>query len=162
VVTVRLCKIALLAAYGLLMALIAFGNINDPGSNGPFVQHVLTMDTTFRSPGVIWRVIGDPTVQVAAYMSIIATVTVAAVLIWWGVVRLLRAWRAAPANYRAARSVAIAGVTLSLLIWLGGFLAIGGEWFAMWQSETWNGAESAARFLLAGGIVLLALLLPDD
>ena len=58
--------------------------------------------------------------------------------------------------------MAVAGVVLSLVLWLGGFLAIGGEWFAMWQSPTWNGAESAGRFLLAGGLTLLFLVQPDS
>ena len=159
--TVRLCKIALVAAYGLLMALIAFGNITDYGTNWPFVQHVLAMDTTFKSPGVMWRAIDSTTVQTLAYLLIIATETVAAVVIWWGVVRLLRARRAPAGAFGEAKTVAIAGITLSLLLWLGGFLAVGGEWFAMWQSEAWNGTGSAGRFLLAGGIVLLFLVQPD-
>jgi len=159
--TIRLAKIVLLACYGQLMALIAFGNITDHASNWPFVQHVLAMDTTFRSPGVMWRAIDNPTIQAIAYIAIIATETVAAVLIWWGIVRLLRARRAPAAAFHAAKSVAVAGLTLSLAIWLGGFLAVGGEWFAMWQSPTWNGAESAGRFLLAGGIVLLFLTQPE-
>ncbi len=159
--TVRLAKIVLLACYGLLMALIAFGNITDYGSNRPFVQHVLAMDTTFGSPGVMWRAIDDPTVQTIAYLAIIAAETTAAVIIWWGVWRLWRARRADAAGFRAAKAAAVAGVTLSMAIWLGGFLAIGGEWFAMWQSATWNGADSAGRFLLAGGIVLLFLNQPD-
>jgi len=160
--TVRLCKIALVAAYGLLMALIAFGNITDSGSNWPFVQHVLAMDTTFRSPGVMWRAIDSPTAQAIAYVLIIATETLAAIVIWWGIVRLLRARRAPAAAFHKAKDVAIVGIVLSLLIWLGGFLAVGGEWFAMWQSETWNGAPSAGRFLLAGGIALLFLVQPDS
>lgn len=32
-----------------------------------------------------------------------------------------------------------------------GFLVIAGEWFAMWQSQTWNGQRAA-------GIIGLALL----
>lgn len=159
--TVRLAKIVLLACYGLLMALIAFGNITDYGSNWPFVQHVLAMDTTFGSPGVMWRAIDDPTIQTIAYLAIIAAETMAAFVIWWGIARLWRARRDDAAAFRRAKDVAVAGVSLSLAIWLGGFLAVGGEWFAMWQSATWNGAESAGRFLLAGGIVLLFLNQPD-
>ena len=160
--TVRLAKIVLVAAYGLLMALIAFGNITDPGSNRPFVQHVLAVDTTFGSPGVMWRAVESPTLQAIAYGAIIATETLAAILILWGILRLVRARRATPAGFQAAKSVAVAGVVLSLVLWLGGFLAIGGEWFAMWQSPTWNGAESAGRFLLAGGLTLLFLVQPDS
>ena len=38
------------------------------------------------------------------------------------------------------------GTTLGFLVWFTGFLVIGGEWFAMWQSATWNGQEAAFRF----------------
>ncbi|MDG2480167.1 MAG: DUF2165 domain-containing protein [Alphaproteobacteria bacterium] len=158
---VRLCKIALLACYTLLLGLIAFGNITDYGSNRPFVQHVLAMDTTFQSPGVMWRAITDPTLQTIAYLGIIATETIAALVCSAGVIRLFRRRRASAEAFDAAKSLAICGVTLSLVLWTGGFLAVGGEWFAMWQSGTWNGASSAARFLLAGGIALLFLIQPD-
>ena len=160
--TVRLCKVALVACYALLLALIAFGNITDYDSNWPFVRHVLAMDTTFGSPGVMWRAIDSSLLQTLAYLLIIATETVAAVLCWWGVARLLRALRSPAAAFAEVKALAVAGITLSLALWVGGFLAVGGEWFAMWQSETWNGAPSAARFLLAGGIALLFLVQPDS
>jgi len=47
------------------------------------------------------------------------------------------------------------GLALSLLMWLVAFLSIGGEWFLMWQSKTWNGQEAAFRMFTVIGIVLL-------
>jgi len=158
---VRLCKIALLACYTLLLSLIAFGNITDYDSNWPFVQHVLAMDTTFQSPGVMWRAITDPTIQTVGYLAIIATETASALICWAGIVMLLRRLHGPVAAFEKAKTVAVCGITLSLVLWLGGFLAVGGEWFAMWQSDTWNGASSAARFMLAGGIALLFLIQPE-
>ena len=61
--TGRSATIAVLGCYALLLALIALNNLTDPGSNWPFVQHVLAMDTTFRSPRLMWRAITDPTLQ---------------------------------------------------------------------------------------------------
>jgi predicted small integral membrane protein len=42
--------------------------------------------------------------------------------------------------------------------WLAGFEVIGGEYFLMWQSHTWNGQESAFRFaaLCVLGLLFLA------
>ncbi|MBC6439162.1 MAG: DUF2165 domain-containing protein [Rhodospirillales bacterium] len=108
---VRLCKIALLACYTLLLTLIAFGNITDYDSNWPFVQHVLAMDTTFQSPGVIWRAITDPTIQTIAYLGIIATETAAGLICWAGIVQLVRHRRASPARFLLA-----GGITLLFLI----------------------------------------------
>jgi predicted small integral membrane protein len=36
----------------------------------------------------------------------------------------------------------------SVLVWFFGFMVIGGEWFSMWQSPTWNGQQAAFRFYL--------------
>ena len=50
---IRLSRIGLVATIGLWLALVAFGNITDYGSNQVFVQHVLAMDSIFpRSP--VW------------------------------------------------------------------------------------------------------------
>jgi predicted small integral membrane protein len=35
---------------------------------------------------------------------------------------------------------------LGFLVWFFGFMVVGGEWFAMWQSKLWNGQEAAFRF----------------
>ena len=45
----------------------------------------------------------------------------------------------------------------SLLMWLVAFLSVGGEWFLMWQSKTWNGQEAEFRMFTVVGIVLLLL-----
>ena len=44
---IRLVKAVLVAAVALFFTLVAFGNVTDYGSNWLFVQHVLSMDTTF-------------------------------------------------------------------------------------------------------------------
>ena len=42
-----------------------------------------------------------------------------------------------------------------------GFLVVGGEWFQMWQSKTWNGQEAAFRFIACIGLVLIFVNQPD-
>ena len=39
-------------------------------------------------------------------------------------------------------------------------MVIGGQWFASWQSQEWNGRESAFMFYTAIGLAFLALLHP--
>jgi predicted small integral membrane protein len=51
--------------------------------------------------------------------------------------------------------LAAAGLSVGLLIWLAGFMGIGGEWFGMWMSDHWNGIQSAFRL----AILLLAALI---
>jgi predicted small integral membrane protein len=42
-------------------------------------------------------------------------------------------------------------------MWLVAFLSVGGEWFLMWQSKSWNGQEAAFRMFIVVGIVLIVL-----
>ena len=156
---VRLCKIALVAAVALFFSLVAFGNVTDYDSNWQFVQHVLSMDTTFPNSGLHWRAIVDPKVQAAGYWLIIAAETLAAVLLWAGSARLLAA--IGGEGFNAAKTIAVCGLSLGLLLYTVGFVAIGGEWFAMWQSQIWNGEQKAFDFIGMIGVVLLVVLLPD-
>jgi predicted small integral membrane protein len=57
--------------------------------------------------------------------------------------------------------VAIIALTVSLLQWLVAFLSVGGEWFLMWQSKSWNGQDAAFRMFTVIGIVLLFLVQSD-
>lgn len=159
--TSRLSKLSLTAAVALFMTLVAVGNVTDYGSNWRFVQHVLSMDTTFRSPNLMWRAVTDPALQTAAYLLIIATEAATAALLWWGCARLWRRRRAPAAAFNGAKDVAVAGLTLGMLLWLAGFMTIGGEWFAMWQSQDWNGQSKAFEFLGFTGLILIYLSLPD-
>ena len=61
-----------------------------------------------------------------------------------------------------ARTLAVVGLTVGLLLYIVGFITIGGEWFAMWQSAIWNGQPKAFAFTSMIGVVLVALLLPEE
>lgn len=157
VIALRLSRMALTASVAALFTLVAFGNVTDYGSNFAFVQHVLTMDTTFGSPGVMWRAITSPAVHHAAYLAIIGWQLGTAALLWVGVGRLWCARRGAAAAWNSARGPALLGLTAGMLLYGLGFLVIAGEWFAMWQSRQWNGQANAAIFLTFIGIALLHL-----
>jgi predicted small integral membrane protein len=77
------------------------------------------------------------------------------------VVGLLRRFRLPAVAFNAAKGVPIMALTLSLLMWLVAFLSVGGEWFLMWQSHTWNGQDPAFRMFVVIGIVTSIVLLPD-
>jgi predicted small integral membrane protein len=81
--------------------------------------------------------------------------------LWWGIVRLVSALRSPAADFNTAKRVPLIALTLSLLMWLVAFLAIGGEWFLMWQSKTWNGQEAAFRNFAVVGLIYLILLQAD-
>ena len=159
-IVVRACKIALVAAVALFFTCVAFGNITDYESNWQFVRHVLSMDTTFPNSNLHWRAITDTALQHAAYWLIIGTQVTTAVLLWLGTLSLLAS--IGEAGFARTRTLAVAGLTVGLLLYMVGFVTIGGEWFAMWQSATWNGQQKAFEFIAMIGVVLIVLLLPDD
>lgn len=160
-IAVRLSKTLLVAAIALLASLVAFGNLTDYGTNFAFVRHVLQMDTVFPDTTIRWRAIDSPALHHAAYWLIIAAEALTALLCWLGAWRLLQRVSAPAAAFNAAKGTAVAGLTLGFLTWQVGFIAIGGEWFGMWMSETWNGIASAFRFAITIAVVLIYLVLPD-
>lgn len=149
---------ALTATVALCMTLVAFGNITDFGTNQQFVRHVLSMDTTFEDPDLMWRAIESPALQDAAYVAVIVWETLAALVLlaatWFWITGLRRD------AYDRARAASTVGLVMVLLLFGVGFLAIGGEWFAMWQSSDWNGLDAAARNLALAAFTLLVVHLP--
>jgi len=157
----RLSKITLLAALALFMGLIAFNNVTDYGSNFDFVQHVLSMDTTFPGNRLKWRAITAPAVHHAFYCAIIAWEVLSGLGIAAGAVALWRARGASAAAFNGAKSLAVGALTAKLLLWFTAFLTVGAEWFVMWQSQVWNGQTAATRMFTCVGLVLLFLKTPD-
>ena len=157
---VRIGKTALVATIALLMTLIALGNLTNYDSNGAFVHHVLAMDTIFPGSHLLWRAITDPLAQAVAYDGIIAWESLCAIVGIAATARLARGLGSAE-RFAAAVPLAVAGLTMVLVLFGAGFLTIGSEWFLMWQSSTWNGNEAASRDFIFAGITLLILLAPE-
>lgn len=153
----RFSRIALTASVALFFTLVAFGNVTDFDSNWQFVRHVVAMDTTFQSPGLMWRAVTSETIQKAAYLGIIGWQIVTAILLWWGLARLVAARHADRIVFAKAKGIAVLGLTAGFMLYAVGFLAIAGEWFSMWQSPQWNGQTKAGIFLTFIGIALLHL-----
>ena len=120
------------------------------------------MDTTFRSPALMWRAIDVP---VGRPSGLCPDHRLAgrhrAGLLGRRAAHGTR-WDAPAAVFARAKSVALAGVGMGFLLYAFGFVVIGGEWFAMWQSKEWNGQAPAHLFLTITGIVLLFLNQRDE
>jgi predicted small integral membrane protein len=157
----RTAKMLLVAGVALFYSLVVFNNLTDFDSNYQFVRHVLSMDSTFPGNHGMWRALPSPAFHMAFYLGIIAWEIVTTVLLWWGAVRLLRKMKYSAAVFNSAKGVALAALTLSMLMWLVAFLSVGAEWFLMWQSKTWNGQDAAFRMFAVVGLLLLIVLQPD-
>ena len=158
---IRLIKLLLVAASGLFLLLVVFNNLTDYGSNLLFVENVLKMSTTFEGNTAMWRAIESPLVHHLFYASIIGWELAACILIGIGSWQLLKNLKGSSAAFNRAKRWAVIGLGVSLLQWYVAFLTVGGEWFLMWQSPTWNGQDAAHRMFVVMGVSLVFLNQPD-
>jgi len=159
---VRLAKIALVAAVAAFALIVAYDNIVDYNSNYEFVRHVLSMDTTFPNNALVGRAIVDPRGWTAAYIAIIAVEGLTSLLLFLGAWALLTRLKSPASEFNRAKGWAVAGLTVGFGLWFFGFLVVAGEYFAMWQSQTWNGQQAAFRLTTVILGVLIFVSLPDS
>jgi predicted small integral membrane protein len=159
--TLRAAKTLLIFGVALFYSFVVLNNLTDYDSNYQFIRHVLMMDSTFPNNHGMWRALNQPAWHKLFYVAIIVWEMLTMLLCWLGGARLAKSLKENAAVFGRAKNVAIAGLALSLLMWLVAFLSVGGEWFLMWQSRTWNGQEAAFRMFTVVGIVLLLLIQPD-
>jgi predicted small integral membrane protein len=160
--TLRMIKLLLVFGIAILYFLFVFNNVTDYGSNYEFTRHVMMMDSTFPGNHGMWRAVNNPSWHTTIYVTLIVWETAVTLLGLWGGLRMLRALDEPPAAFHRSKRIALAALTLGLLEWLVAFLAVGGEWFLMWQSKTWNGQDAAFRMFTVVGIVLLVVAQPDS
>ncbi|HTV84581.1 MAG TPA: DUF2165 domain-containing protein [Dyella sp.] len=159
--TARLAKILLPLMLASFAFLVAFNNIVDYPSNLVFVRHVMSMDTTLPDNALIGRASTDPASWRACYWLIIAAEGATSLLLLGGSHALWQARRKHAAAFNAAKQLVILGCLLGFAVWFFGFMVVGGEWFAMWQSKAWNGQDAAFKFYMAILGVLIFVSQPD-
>lgn len=155
----RLLQAFVVFIAGLYGLFVLMGNLMDYDSNYQFVKHVLSMDTTFEGNALMWRAITEPWIWTVGYIGIIITEAAFALCGLVGGIALFMKRNAGNAVYDRARSWGYTAFGLGLLIWFVGFIVVGSEWFAMWQSSSWNGKDTAMplAILWTAGAALLAM-----
>ena len=161
-IAVRLSKIILVTIVAAFAIIVSFNNIVDYGSNFSFVQHVLSMDTTFEGNALMGRAVESSALHHLAYWIIIAMEAITGLLCAWGAFNLVAVLRESNSKFMKAKTAATLGLTLGLLLWFGGFMVVGAEWFVMWQSDIWNGQQPAFRFATLLLLTLIYLHLPES
>lgn len=153
----RIAKLVSVFAVGVMSLLIVIGNTTDYYTNYRFVEHVMKMDTVFPDSNIRYRSIDNPVVFHAGYVFIILLEALMAFCCLKGSWLLLKNLRSDAVSFHAAKNWSVVGLIAGIVVWFLGFEVVGGEWFAMWQSATWNGLGSAERIVsfLALSLVLL-------
>jgi predicted small integral membrane protein len=140
---------------------VTFGNLTNPAANWPFVVHVLSMDTTFRDPATTYRAIREPWLWRAGFALIIAGEGLTTILMLAAGLRMFAARHTPASVFNRAKSLLHLAALAGFLVWFAGFMVVGGEWFEMWQSPTWNGQQAAFRFYVTILLVLIYVMQPD-
>ncbi|MCL9843809.1 DUF2165 family protein [Ralstonia solanacearum] len=154
----KACMVLALAAFALT---VAYNNVVDFNTNYVYVQHVFSMDTVFPDTALKSRAVVSELVWRAGYWLIIVCEAAIGVLFLLGGVAMWRARRQPAAVFRRAKTPVYAAATLGFLLWFFGFVVVGGEWFLMWQSRTWNGIQPSFRIYLSILGVLIFVNQPD-
>lgn len=153
----RLVQALTLFLAGLYGLFVFAGNLMDYDSNYQFVRHVLSMDTTFEGNALMWRAIDNEVLHHIAYWGIIISEGLFALLALVGAVKLFSRRNADVLAYNQAKAWGYSAYGIGLLIWFFGFIIIGSEWFAMWQSSTWNGKDTAMPLAILWGVFAVIL-----
>src|SRR5690606_33599266 len=90
-----------------------------------------------------WRAITEPWIWTVAYIGIILAEAIFAALGLVGGVLLFRRRNADALTYNRTKGWGYGAYAMGLMIWFFGFIIVGSEWFAMWQSSSWNGKDTA-------------------
>lgn len=158
----RLTKTMLTAFFGFYVFFVAFGNVTDYNSNFMFVQNVLNMSTTFEGNALMYRAITSPAIHHIGYILIIITEWAIALASLYGAWKMSRQLKGTAEAFHESKKWGIIGLLLGAAVWFFGFQVIGGEWFAMWQSEVWNGLEPAFRLTTYICTTLIMLTLKES
>ena len=157
----RHLKIFMTAGIAILCGFIVVGNIQDPGSNLLFVQHVLSMDTIIPGSALANHALPIPILWRIVFWLIVLGEAATCALFALGTIELARARKEKARDFHAAKRFVFVGAGCGFLVWFLAFLAVGGEWFAMWQSQFWNGQQAAFRIVATILLVLIFVAQPE-
>jgi predicted small integral membrane protein len=158
----RLINICLGIAVGLYMLLVCINNLTDYDTNFQFVSKVSGMEDVFSHEKNGWRAINSPTLRHIFYLFIIGWEILITVLVALGVMRMLRAYHQEATAFKNSGKMLRTGLFLGIVLWFTIFVTIGGEWFLMWQSKTWNGQNTAFILTICFLLFLIYQHQPED
>ncbi|QIL46703.1 DUF2165 domain-containing protein [Vagococcus coleopterorum] len=120
--------------------------------NFQFVKHVMSMDTV--ESVVHWRTFDNPIIWKTAYTMLICFETATFLIGVIALYKLIKALNKDQATFFKAKLWGYLTFVFTLLIWFFGFIDIGGEWFKMWLSPSWNGQPIAMWLSILFAVLL--------
>jgi len=156
-------KILLAAFVALFCIFYALQNIVNLQAAHGFVAYVASMADHAAYPAHFGPPVTAPALTWTMLLIIIALEMGAGLLAAKGAYDMLLARNAPADEFNAAKSYAIAGCGVAIIVWFGLFSSIAGTYFQMWQTEAGlNALREASVFSIQMGVVLLVLALKGD
>lgn len=158
----RLIKILLTVFVALFCIFYAVQNIFNLQAAHGFVAYVAGMADHVAYPDHLGPAVTAPVLTWTILFIIIALEMGAGLLAAKGAYDLFKVRSASPEDFNAAKTYAIAGCGVAILVWFGLFSAIAGPYFQMWQTEAGlNALRDSSLFSIQHGVVLLILAMKD-
>ena len=159
---IRLLKIVLVLFVGLLALFFAAANIANWSRGLETVAYVLAMEGHDYYSNRIFPPITNPVLVTLAFLVIIAGELLVGVLSLKGAWDLWWKRKVSADEFNSAKTIAILGCGMAMVVWFGGFMVLGGGLFQMWQSEIGAGSfRDAFTVAVTSGIIMLFLITPD-
>ena len=160
---IRYIKILMAASVALFCLFYALQNIWNLDAATWFVSYTTGMEGHEKYHGHFGPPVTSSAMQSIMLWIIIALEITAGLLAAKGTLDLFNARNGSADDFNAAKTYAIAGCGVGILIWFGLFSAIGGAYFQMWQTDAGGGAlANATWFSIQLGLVWLLVSQKDD
>jgi predicted small integral membrane protein len=154
----RYIKIALAAFASLFCIFYAIQNMANLGPAEWFVGTMAGMEGHEAYPNTFGFAVTSPALVKLMLWIIILLELAAGILAGKGAWDMFSARNAGSEAFNSAKSFALAGTGLAVIVWFGIFGAFGGAFFQMWQVEAGvNALRDAAFFALQNGVVWLMI-----
>jgi predicted small integral membrane protein len=154
----RFIKIALAAFAALFCVFYAIQNMANLGPAEWFVGTMSGMEGHEAYPDTFGFAVSSPALVKLMLWIIILLELAAGILAGKGAWDMFGARNASGDVFNSAKSWALAGTGLAVVVWFGIFGAFGGAFFQMWQVEAGvNALRDAGLFSLQHGVVYLMI-----
>jgi len=161
-VAIRYLKIILVVFVGLQGLLYVAGNSANWNAGFEIVAFVLSMEGNEVYAAKIFPAVTHPALVTIAFLLILTGEFLVGALSLKGAWDLWRVRKDSADVFNTAKTYAVLGTGMAMLVWFGGFIVIGGALFQMWQTQIGAGAFSNAFvFAATAGLILLFVSKPD-
>jgi len=159
---IRIVKTGLIITVVLWGFFGALGNVLHWDETLSSVAAVTSM-VTFEGGAESWQATSNPLVLWLGALFIMLSKLSAGVLCLVGAGRMWQSRNGSVADFSAAKSIALAGCGIAVIMLFGGFIVIAESWFELWRSEAMGAVLSAAvRYGSMIALIAIFVSTPDD